>query len=62
MPYFRVKADRQTGAWLDGTMLYIGDTPAAVHDKRQDTSRTHYDTFERDGVTCAVKVVWGVSP
>jgi len=52
-----VSADRITGEWLD-TPLYTARVSRADWDKKKDTAGCHYDTFEREFETCAVKVIW----
>lgn len=54
---FRVQADPATGEWI-GEPERVGQIDRAEHDGRADTDAVHYDTFERDGVTCAVQVEW----
>ena len=57
MKQYTVKADRLSGAWL-GTPQYESEVNKAEWDKMEDTTDSHFDTFERHDETCAIRVVW----
>ncbi len=57
MPLYRVTADSEAGFWRDDLEL-IGHVSCAEHYAMRDTGAEHYDTFELEGVTCAVVVTF----
>ena len=54
---FKVLADRKTGHWLTDPE-WIGETTLIQWNAMQDTQAVHYDTFDCDGMTCAIELHW----
>ena len=59
---YKVFADAQTGAWFSEPE-FVGSVDLALWNKKIDTDRVHYDTYEviDDGVTTitrAIEVEW----
>ena len=57
MKQYKVKADRETGEWLEEPQRE-GEVDMATWSKNQDTEDVHYDTFEKDDETCAICVIF----
>jgi hypothetical protein len=57
MQVFEVWADRETGQWI-GIPREVGEIRATDFSAMADSDSIHWDTFERDGETCAIKVLW----
>lgn len=54
---YTVKADLTTGEWI-GEPEFVGVVDLTAWHAMQDTDTAHYDTYEHEGVTRAIKVVW----
>lgn len=55
--HFTVIADPTTGEWLTEPE-YQGEVSFNEFESRPDTHEKLHDTFEREGETCAVTVIW----
>lgn len=54
---FSVEADPTTGEWL-GEPQQIGTIDEDALRRQVDTDDANWDIFERDGVTCGIRVTW----
>lgn len=54
---YTVTADRETGEWI-GEPFFAGEVILKEWHKMQDTDAEHFDTYEHEGETRAIKVVW----
>jgi hypothetical protein len=54
---FSVEADKATGEWR-GEPEQIGTIDEDSLHRQQDTEHDHWDTFEMDGVTAGIRVIW----
>ena len=52
-----MKADKLTGEWTGNPELE-SDVQRADWDALKDTDAVHFDTFENNGETCAIKVLF----
>jgi len=57
---YTVTADQETGEWI-GQPEFVGVVALADWHKKQDTDAAHFDTYEHDGETRAIEVVWARS-
>lgn len=57
---YTVSADKETGEWI-GLPKFVGAVDLAEWHKKQDTDEAHFDTYEEDGETRAIQVVWANS-
>lgn len=55
LDYYVVEADRETGLWVSEPVK-TGITKTSEFLKEIDSNDIHYDTFEKDDVTCAIEV------
>lgn len=56
MHHFIVDADQITGAWIEGTMNYVGEIDAKVHYAKADTDDVHYDQADPEAFPIFSKV------
>ena len=56
-PQYKVEADKETGEWV-GDVEFIDYVTRSEWNAKQDTEESHFDTYEEDGQTRAVEVVW----
>lgn len=56
-PKYTVSADRVTGEWID-EVEFVDYVSRDEWHARLDTDDLHFDTYEEDGVTCAIEVIW----
>ncbi|WP_310613719.1 hypothetical protein [Limnohabitans sp.] len=54
---YEVQADPITGEWMTDPMR-VGEVTASQWHAKTDTENSHFDTFELDGITCAIEVKW----
>ena len=55
LPQYDVDADAETGEWI-GTPAHADHVLKSAWDAKTDTDSIHYDTYEHDGETRAIKV------
>jgi hypothetical protein len=53
---YTVEADRTTGEWR-GEPVFVELVKKTEWEKMTDTPGVHYDTYEHDGVTRAIRIV-----
>ena len=56
-PQYTVSADASTGEWV-GDAEFVGYVDVEEWNGKSDGEESHYDTYEEDGETRAVEVVW----
>ena len=54
---YTVKADRETGEWVEEAK-HVGAVELSAWHAKQDTAAAHFDTYEFEGETRAIEVVW----
>jgi len=54
---YTVNVDRATGEWR-GEPIFVELVKKAEWDKMTDTPDVHYDTYEHDGATRAIEIVF----
>jgi hypothetical protein len=54
---FSVEADKATGEWI-GQPEQIGTIEEESLHRQPDTEHDHWNTFEMDGWTVGVRVIW----
>ena len=59
-PQYKVEADKETGEWL-GDAEFIDYVSRSDWNAKVDTEKVHFDTYEENGQTRAVEVVWVAS-
>lgn len=56
-PQYRTEADEETGEWI-GEVKFVDFVTRSDWNSKSDTDSTHFDTYEQDGETRAIEVVW----
>lgn len=54
---YTVKADRETGEWIEEA-THVGTVDLSDWHAKQDTADAHFDTYEVNDETRAIEVVW----
>ncbi len=54
---YTVKADRETGEWVEEAK-HVGVVELSAWHAKQDTAEAHFDTYEFEDETRAIEVVW----